>query len=689
MVADDSALVFVLPEDKVDTIISKVRNTGATNVQLLVPDGATALQTAVDVERLRHSAERDHIDLLVISSDEKILDAARRGQIETVGVSGTRVMAPAAIPSVVNGGVAAPIADEEILAAIDDLPDAQDRDSTQTPARSDYDAFAAELDTWGDLASGQISDPRTAPDSAYDAFAAELDTWGDLASGRGDPADDAASAHNAETITAGAAFPPRARIRPEDIELTDEEKRRASNIRSDTRQRRKSAPSPHHGSLDAEQESGRSGGRPWFMRVLPLVLILLLLVIIFFIFFGGRGTANGANRSGPLALVSPATVIVNPPVPLTAEQTFTDQPIFLVDPGAEATDTAVQALPISADVEFTANGQVTSETQAPASSASGTVTLFSQNSQPIDLPQGTQFIATNPAGQEVRFASDAPVTIPPATVSDQGAQIITTRGQAQVNVTALAPGSASNVEENTITAFVIPGQPPIPVNTGALLLNHPAITGGSEQTVRIVKDEDVQQALGQALTGLDNQAREALQAQLANRGDLVVEHTTITPRGNEITSDESYALTVDPPVGTTLEPANANFSVTVRATYQALATPQGNPLQNQLQAAVPNQLAAEDKLPAATSPGITGWRWDGSTLRVDGVLRPSGEESTLDAGTRGAILTAIKGKSHVEAQAALDYFVQEGIISSYTLPDVDQLPRWSFLLDLQVEQAGA
>src|SRR5258707_123478 len=77
MAADESALVPVSPDDTVQLIIDKVRRTGAANVELLVPDDTAALQTPGGFERLRRAFDADQIGLLVISSDEQTLKAAR------------------------------------------------------------------------------------------------------------------------------------------------------------------------------------------------------------------------------------------------------------------------------------------------------------------------------------------------------------------------------------------------------------------------------------------------------------------------------------------------------------------------------------------------------------------------------------------------------------------------------------
>ncbi len=716
MVADESALVLVLPNDNVDTIIAKVRETGATHVQLLVPDGVTALQASAGIERLRDSTANDQIELQVITSDEETLDAARLGQLMTIGVRDTRVAPPGT-----NGGAIAqeelPPAttprqstaevptDDDLFAALDDLSETMSRSPRRDATPQEYDdAFAAELDSLNMLDFPAEPQPgsqsQSQRDEAYDAFAAELDAWSDSSEDDARESDISPEQRRATPPPSEPAAPSRPRVRPEDIELTADEKQRAGDIRAgggsrprrESRSRTESAPSRRNiykGDQELYKSELQPTRRPGFIRFLPILLILLLVVIVLFLLFFNGSTTAGETGKGPLAslgaLFGGETVVVILPAPDAEGQSF-NVPVPLVPPGSPASDTAVAAAPLSAPVEYSVTGEVLSEAPSPAGTASGTLTIFSDNTQPIQLPESTQFVGTNPEGQEVRFAINEPSVIPPSTVSDLGAQVIIDRGQVEVGVTALAPGSASNIEANTISQIIVPGQPPIVVNRGgALRLQHEALGGGSEQMVRIVRDEDVQRVLGEALVGLNNQAPSVLQSQ-AEQQSLGLEESTITPQGNAIPDAPSYTMTVDPPRGTQVDPAAPNFTVTVSAQFAALATPPGNPLESQLQPVTSQQLADRGGIPPGMSIGITNWQWDGERLTVEGMMRRV--DTTLDAETRLTILDAVKGKSRAEAQAALDNFVQQGIIASYELPEVEQLPQRSHQLTLEVQQSA-
>ncbi len=676
MVADETALVLVQPGDTVDDVITKVYEAGSSHVQLLVPDDTAALQALGGVERLHRALESANITLLLISSDEKTLEAARICQLEAVGVHGARIHSPGKAAS--GHGDVSPYAtrplpvetaeneipadlsesDADFLQALDGLSG----DASGAAVRSeDEDLFAAldELSETMNRAStrGEIS--------ADDDFAAELDSLSDMMPG---------DVGKRPTPATGATTPsaaPRQRIRPEDIELTDEEKSRAEStgrVRPGSGARPKT---PARQQTAAEDETIGTRRPGWMVIAIAVILLLLLVIIGAVLIFGNQ-----------------ATVSLTLPEPVLEERPFSNQVIPRIAVNDEASQSAVQAQVLRIEAVYTTTGQVASSTMAPASSASGVVTILSQNQQPFAVPQGTVFLALNAQGQEVRFVNNEAVTVPPASQNDQGAQIILNLGQAQVAVNAQSSGSASNVDANSIVQMIIPDQPPIDVTGGFIRIQHGPITGGSEQEVWIVKDTDVQQTLGEALTGLNNQARSMLETEASN-ATLALEATTGYPPARQLSQGQGYEVTVTPPVGELVDAERRAFQVIVRGEFSALATPPGQQLSEQLQLALPEQLRVAGLITPSDglAPIINNWQWDGERLSVDGILEPTGAENQIDARTQAAIKDAIKGKSRAEAEAALENFVQQGVISSYTLPDREALPGWDSQINLQIAAA--
>jgi hypothetical protein len=214
MAAGESALVPISSDDSIEAIANRIRGAGATHVQLLVPDGTAVLQSLGGFQRLRQKLAADQISLLLITSDEQTLNAARLNQIETVGVQGARVAMPSLRPAAATTGAAAdPYAtrsfraepinrrdaefldaldqvpiddpdldlrdqDADLYAALDDLPDSFQQPSPARPASSRADArpnisadddFAAALDEWSDMdAASMPTRPSARPDRDQD-----------------------------------------------------------------------------------------------------------------------------------------------------------------------------------------------------------------------------------------------------------------------------------------------------------------------------------------------------------------------------------------------------------------------------------------------------------------------------------------------------------------------------------------
>ncbi len=567
-----------------------------------------------------------------------------------------------------RGGVSSHLAedlsagDAAFLDALDDL-DALPPARPAGQAADDDDIFAA-LD---DLSATLNSAPARGAPTADDDFVDALDSIGaDEADMRQRPAAPAA---------------PR-RIRPEDIELSAEEKARATQ----TGRRGAAPPAPRPARSAATQPMPARRGPLYEEEAAPYApprrqswLVPVLIVIILLV---------GAAVAAALLLGGGATVIVTTPVRPDQIEPISAMPIPLAAPGSGGAGTAVEAEGISSDVAVSVSGQITESTMAPSGTARGTVTIYSGSPQLITLPAGTEFIAVKPDGQEVPFVSGADATIPPATTSDQGAQIVTTRGLASVNVTARSAGSASNVDGNTIGRIQVPGGQTFNVSSGALLVQHGPITGGSEDQVRIVKDSDVQALLAEGLTQLDSQARQQLQGLAAARS-LQLEPTTIMPRRAELQQLEGFEYTVSPAVGETVDPQNPTFSVTIQAHYSALTTAPSAPIEGQLGKALAEQLGQAGLLQPGDckAPAITGWRWDGERLTVDGQIAPNTQDPACGPGlSDGAIKQvrdAVRGKSRGDAEAALQALQNQGLIGTYVLPDVDRLPGWDFQLRIE------
>ncbi len=658
MITDETALIIALPDDTADSLMARARAAHAANVQILAPEGASFLQRVSGTDALRELATAAGISLTIISSDPAILKAARQSQIPTLEVTGAHVQAPVA-PSPTNEDL--PPEDLELLAALDDL-------AAVTPSPADTIPMAApKTQPIPTTASGPAVPARSVMDDDDLEFFDALD---DLAAAYEQERGGAPPPPMSPPREAPAAAP---RVRPEDIQLSEAEVARASQI-SQRREATPPSPRPEPPSPPSRREyapaaPSPAASRPARRRISPLALGLIALLIVLIALFGVF-----------MAVTQSVTVVVRLPVrnPVAVEGVA----IPLAAVGAGPSAGAVTAEPLSTTVAISARGEVTEGVLTPVNSASGRVTLRNLNTQPVTIPAGSEFVAFGANNQPIPFLSQEEVTIPGAVTRNLGNQIVTTLGEAQIPIVARSPGSGSNIPANSIRELRIPAGPTINLTSGLLTIVHDAIGGGTDEERRVVKESDVRRYLAEALTQLDQEARRQLDG-LALARNLRLEPTTVSPRRSELEQLAGFELLVDPPIGTSLLPDNPFFTITVQSRYSGLAiNGDSTTFQRQLADAFNTQLIQAGQLRAGDCRAaiIRDWRWDGATLRVDGAIGPDPAcGNGLDPATRAAVQGAILGRSRAEAEAALQELVASGRLAGFELPaNIDRFPSWSW-----------
>lgn len=639
-----SAVVPVVPADTLDGIVERVRAARASSVQLLVPEGVPALQGRRSFTALRLILQREGISVLVISPDADVLAAARASGLETMEVGDSSPPRPVAT-SPAAPPPARPVINErdaEFLRALDQVPSQE-----QYAELSEADAaFAASLDDLSE-AVATVAPPETEKTTPLPGAAAS------------------------------------GRISAADIRLSPDEERRAAAHETGRRieaprrrtadQRRTAAPRDTVRTARRPATRARASDRTMVIGVAIAILIVALLIA-----FGWYQ----ANR---------VSIIVGPPVMQSRNQPFRDEiiPITTADPGANPS--SIQAAVVQADATFTVQGQVTGETLTPVGRATGQVRIINVIEQPFPLPEGTELLGANPNGAEVRFAIEGAVTVPPAvtTVSDRGRS--TTYGEVVVTVVARSPGSASNVGANALNQLLIPGMQPLVSDRGNLLIRHEAIGGGSEQMQRIVTEAEVQRVLGEALTGLYNAGMQQLARQI-DQNVLAIDPTTIFPSSIDLAQPDAYdPPLIEPPIGQPVDPGNPVFRLTVSARFSALATPRERLVSRQLELVTPQHFLQRNTL---CNPNervgfdVAGWRWDGAKLMINGTVTCT-EYGVIAADTLDQIRRALVGASRSDAETILQQFAQQGLISDYSLPAVQTLPGFDFLIEVRPASAAS
>jgi hypothetical protein len=383
------------------------------------------------------------------------------------------------------------------------------------------------------------------------------------------------------------------------------------------------------------------------------------------------------------------TVAIVPPRAATEQHAFDGEVLPVAAALPQSDVPTVQARALNVAVTFSVRGTVQAESMVPTGRAQGIVTIINTLEQPVELPQGTDLIASGADGGEIRFMLDQAVTVPAAVTSSDASGLSTTYGSLEVMATARVAGSTGNVPRDAITRIAIPGQQPIVTDRSNLLIRHEAITGGSEELRRAVSDAAIQPVLGEALTGLYRTALDRLQQEIGDQA-FTLDPETIAPTPERLAQpDGGVTVTVAPEVGGLVADDGA-FDVTVSATFSALATPTDAPVRVQLQRIVPQHLVKQVTLvcqPSALPAFVVdAWRWDGSELSADGVMScttPSQLSDEMVVRMHAALL----GMTRTEARDYLETLQSRGMIAGYTLPDVERLPDLDWLLTVQV--AGA
>ncbi|GAB4214953.1 MAG: hypothetical protein OHK0022_54280 [Roseiflexaceae bacterium] len=465
-------------------------------------------------------------------------------------------------------------------------------------------------------------------------------------------------------------LPPRRRA--DDYDLDDEELLRQRRVRrgdlrtGSTSSGRSGRRSGRLLALDEEEPPRRRTAT----GLLPLLLVVLVVALLF-----------GLGALWYLSARTTVTVYVPPP----QTRSFSGEVLPLQPNTQDNAPGAIQAIPLNVTVAFTATGTGTQE-PTPAGYAQGQVLLVNRLDTALDLPAGTEFIASNPAGEEVRFWNPDPASVPPATSTPTDGGVTIRFGQATVAIRARSPGSQANTEANVISQIVINGQV-ISTGNGNLQISHEPLTGGTEENQFVVTQQAVDAVLGGAYPGL----YDAMRAQLRVALDsplFTLDEATILPRFNQETqSFDNLTLLgdpiVSPPVGTPLDPNNPTFSVLLQVNAVGLGTPPSRSIQQQFATVLPAYLQNRQPPPCRVEEMLdnvqfSSWQWDGTRLIVDGSADCKPNEAEVDRRVREAVL----GKTTDAADLGLQELQALGLIDRFDLPLQERLPGQGWLLDV-------
>jgi len=359
-----------------------------------------------------------------------------------------------------------------------------------------------------------------------------------------------------------------------------------------------------------------------------------------------------AVRTLGVSLVRPS-IVLTPPAPPNELQTIKGLVIPVSGGPVDGTAaSAVEAAIIEQPVSVAVQGQAISTTTTPIGRATGTLIVRNTLSQPVVVRAGTIVPATN----GIRFTVDADVTVPEAVASADGIDF----GRGQVKLTATVPGAAGNLPPNAIRS--------IPGLEGTLRVIQGEFIGGSDVEVRVVRTEEVNRVLPDALSRFYGAGVQALEAAVAGTPELSPTLVAITPTLETLKQLQGVEYAVFPPIGSVTR--DGTFRLEVRATFRAAAEPVNRPLREQIEQATRNQLVSTAGVSADAEVAVAGWTIAGQGLVVDATVRPTGKAPPLPPDLLAEVQKTIVGMPRDAARAYLESLVARGRIAAFTpIPD--------------------
>ncbi|HEX4662234.1 MAG TPA: hypothetical protein VH144_01335 [Candidatus Saccharimonadales bacterium] len=320
------------------------------------------------------------------------------------------------------------------------------------------------------VAKNLQSKPEVAPLSAV-----EVDD-DDIINGDELPIGELAKTADASTVTAAAALASTPRL-PDDESLADAAKTVPKPPIKDSLSSKSAIPKPKSGRKVPNFES--------FRKRLFLIIggaVVLIIFLVWAIFFAPHATVTITAKTTPVNIAKD----------------------LVLDPAITQTDATMGKIkPLVAQTKKTASATFnTTGSKDIGAKATGSLTLSNAtNSDPVTIPAGTTFIASN----NTQFTNDATVTVPGAKIKN--GSIVA--GTASAAITAANIGPDYNVGPQSFTT-----------NAPVSASSSQATAGGSKQTVQVVAQADVDTAK----TQLAQQDQNAVKAELRKQftGDVVI-----------------------------------------------------------------------------------------------------------------------------------------------------------------------
>lgn len=678
-------LIPLLSSSSIDEVVAQVRAAEKSEVELLVPNNMKALQSSAGCTILKHIVARSGAQVTLFTNDDKTQRAAQNAGLAVIAVdsaipnpskppgpttphritflpglrrqdapSRPKAASPVAVASVADVAIpqpAVPVAgsatEEASSTASDDdfLAGLQAFEQTLVPqthgVSQEWNTDEGALLFDGARGIGKHSAGANDPWAlAFDDIGVAMANEPEPARTPRPPVEAIPPRRSSTTRSTRSALAGKGAARPAAQRGTRSVFGDAlasvfpRQNRSNGGNRNNGAPPPRTAAKGATSSRWFS---PWIMVAIAGVLLIAALLVTSGLF--------------PFRTAAP-TIALSPAAPPTEQQNFSDLVIPVTDAAPPQGSAQLQAAVIVQPVRVLVTGQADTTTVAPIGRASGTLVLRNTLSQPVLLRAGTIV----PASNGVQFAVDGDVTVPASLSTEDGI----TFGRAEATVTANVPGAAGNIGAGAISS--------IPGYEGTLRVEQGSFGGGSDQEVLVVRTEDVNRVLPDALSRLYGTGSQSLQLAAAGRTGFALVSDTISPTLESLQQLQGVEYAVFPPIGSVT--SDGSFDLELRATFNAVAEPTNLPISSQVGIATKNLLVSDGRAAPDAQVQVSQWTIGPQGLVVSAVVQPAGTAPTLPPDLAEEVQRTIAGKPRAEAMEYLRSLVEAGRITAFTsVPD--------------------
>jgi hypothetical protein len=282
----------------------------------------------------------------------------------------------------------------------------------------------------------------------------------------------------------------------------------------------------------------------------------------------------------------------------------------------------------------------------------------------------------NPNGERVTYLTSENVTVPAASQTLTSVSF----GQAQVPITASAPGESFNLPPDEATGWVIEGY-----EVGMVGVNPAPIAGGTNTLLKIPTEADILPLLNQAVP----QFRQAVPARLQevlSQDEQLTSVEFMPPISALVENPGLYDIQTRP-----VPETDGDFELIVTANFRGLAAP--TTYSEQVMQALPkalniksNQQFNPDTMEIVSytlrlndDPNVS--------LLLGTVATRAKDVDPLPAETRQQIAQALQGLTAEQARQKLAEFTAQGLIGQVVeFPQIERLPADASQIEITVPQ---